>query len=248
MPRVLIPPGALQGDTAIVTDPRELHHLLHVLRVKPGDRLECFDGAGRRAWGRVSRCTAKELVVALERIGQEPATDLHVTLAHALIKPDRFDWAVQKATELGVNRIVPLITQRTTVRLPADGADRKVARWERIVREAAKQCGCATLPLVESPQRFADFASGLDTGGAALLATLEAPTTPIAEALEPLGRQLTLLIGPEGDFTREEVLLGQRHGAKPVSLGVQTLRSETAAVAALAMVRYQQMMDQRKDS
>ena len=243
MHRVLISSDALQRGTAILADPREIHHLVRVLRAKPGDSVECFDGAGQRAWGTIGRCSAREVVIALSRCQQDAAPSLHVTLAQALIRVERFEWAIEKATELGVDRIVPLLTQRVTVRMRAEGADRKRARWERIAREAAKQCGRARLPVVDAVQPFDVFAATLEPGrGVILLATLEVPTRPLAEALEPMGERVTLLIGPEGDFTRDEALVGQRHGAILVSLGSHTLRAETASLAALAMVRYQQMI------
>ncbi|MBI4341933.1 MAG: 16S rRNA (uracil(1498)-N(3))-methyltransferase [Candidatus Omnitrophica bacterium] len=242
MRRVLVPPNALHGEAVILTDPQELHHLLRVLRVKSGDQVECFDGAGNRFLGRVSRCRVREVVVTLERRWQEPMPVLRVTLAQALIKPDRFEWAVQKATELGVDRIVPLMAARTVVRLRADEADRKRLRWERIAREAATQCGRATLPQLDAPQPFAAFAAGLDASRPALVATLAVPTRPLHEAWDGSAGSITIAIGPEGDFTQDEVRLAQRHGAAAVSLGIYTLRSETAALAALAMVQYQQMM------
>lgn len=244
MRRVLVPPDALRGDIATVTDPQELHHLLRVLRVKPGDPIECLDGAGARARGTIRRCRADQIVIALEERLAEPVVALRVTLAQSLIKLEHFDWAIQKATELGVDRIVPLITARTVVKIRAEGAERKRLRWQRIAAEAAKQCGRARLPQIDAPQPFAAFAEGIEAGQLTLLATLAGSTVPMAQALRDAGACLTIAIGPEGDFTPEESRLAQRRGAVAVSLGAHTLRSETAAVAALAMVQYHQMITQ----
>lgn len=240
MPRVLIPPGAVSGNAITVTDPRELHHLLDVLRVKVGDRLECFDGQGRGYAGSIARCTARGLVVEIaERLEGIPRL-LKVTLVQALIKPERFEWVIQKATELDVDTIIPLITERTIARPPPRHAEQKLTRWQRIAQAAAEQCGRTTLPQIETPRRFRDVIASLKTGVHALLPTLAVAAVSLKDELKTSNgaTSVMVLIGPEGDFTREEALLAQGTGVRLVSLGRLTLRSETAAVAVLSILRH----------
>ena len=259
MPRILIDPGAVQDRAITVTDPATVHHLLDVLRVAEGERVECVDGAGRWYAARVAHRSKRQLRLAIVDQGEEPPSALAVRLMPALIKPERFDWLVQKAAELGADRISPIVTARGLVRLPSDRVAVRVSRWRRIAAEAVQQCGRATAPAIDSPVTFQEAVSLLGSGLRAtaasppersspeprapsllLLPTLAAATVPLREALSrrPDMSSAAVLIGPEGDFTAEEVALAQRYGAVPVSLGRRTLRSETAAVAVLAVLQH----------
>jgi 16S rRNA (uracil1498-N3)-methyltransferase len=238
-PRILIRPEDLHGRTAVIQDAKALHHLLHVLRTKPGDAVECFDGTGRSYRGRVARATRRELVVEVRDVREEPSAGSTVTVAAALIRAQRFEWMIQKVTELGARRIVPLLTERTLVRPGADRSGDRLRRWRRIAEEAAQQCGRATVPPVEAPVRFAQFLAPLAPEEVLLVPTLAASTVPLRQALarRPGASPAVVAVGPEGDFTPGELVAAQRAGGILVSLGRLTLRSETAAVAALAGVQ-----------
>ena len=240
MHRTIIPASAVSGDRITMTEPAEVHHLVRVLRVKAGASIECVDGHGHRYTGRVVECHPTRVVVAVSRRTEAAPSTIQVTLAQALIKPERFDWAIQKATELGVERIIPLVTARSVIRLTAEHAERKVTRWQRIVREATTQCGRATIPEVEAPCRLDALTARFSDWVMVLMPTLAIATRPVKEALEPVARaaSVLVLIGPEGDFTDEEARLAQQHGAIPVSLGRLTLRSETATLATLAILQH----------
>ncbi len=240
MHRVLIAPTAVHDGSITITDLATLHHLLDVLRVQVGEPLECFDGQGNMYAGTILRRSRSTLIVTVDRQTEEPSPGVSITLAQALVKPERFDWGIQKATELGVARIVPLVTARTTIR-PASVEGARHARWQRIVESAATQCGRASVPRIELPQRFDQFVQTLTPSSAMVfMPTLATATVPLREALRGVGgaRELIALIGPEGDFTPEEALLAQRHGAQLVSLGRMTLRSETAAIAAIVTLQH----------
>ena len=241
MHRVLIPPQAVEGRTIRIDHPGALHHLLRVLRVGVGEAVECLDGRGRRYRGRVASRAARAVVVDVAERTQDPPPRVAVTLAPALLKPDRFDWLVQKATELGACAIHPLVTARTVVRPAAERAARMTERWRRIAAEAAAQCGGSYLPDIGPPRRFDRYLAGLPDSCRGLLPTLAVSAQPLRELLEADRRDdaaVVALIGPEGDFTEEEVALARRHHARPVSLGPLTLRAETAALALLAMLQY----------
>ena len=243
MHRVLVSPDAIQKTPIVIRDPRTLHHLLRVLRVAVGDPLECIDGQGRRAIGSILRIARQQVTVAVDRQADEPAAHAGVTLAQALIKPDRFEWAIEKATELGAARIIPMVTDRTTIRPSADRTGR-IKRWQRIAESAAAQCGRATLPVIEPPQPFHEVLERVRHAHA-LLPTLGAEGPLLWEHLKTVNRpkDVAVLIGPEGDFTAEEIALAVKRGAHPVRLGRLTLRSETAAVAALAILQHVQIGD-----
>ena len=260
MPRVVIAPEDVRDRTISIRDPATLHHLVRVLHVSPGEAVECVDGAGGRYATRVSRRSGRELVLDILERAADPASKLSVWLVPALIRPERFEWLVQKATELGVDRLSPVMTARSVIRLRAGRAEGRLKRWRRIAQEAAQQCGRATVPRIDAPVAFQEGVlllssefrvwssesvkpvSELRTPNSelVLLPTLAVAAVPLHEALadRPSLTSAAVLIGPEGDFTVEEVTLAQRHGAGPVSLGRRVLRSETAAIAVLAILQH----------
>ena len=277
MPHVVIAPQDIRNGAIVIRDPEVLHHLVTVLRVHEGDRVECLDGRGGWYAARVAATSRVELVLDIVEQGREPPPALSVRLMPALIKPERFDWLVQKTTELGIERISPVLTARSVVRLGGDRAEARLARWRRIAQGAAQQCGRATVPRIDVPMPLekaisllgsrlarppgppsaAQAGAGGTPGRAGeaqgskemvavappspiLLATLTVPGRPLREVLaeRPGITSAAVLIGPEGDFTEEEVVLARRHGAVPVSLGRRVLRSETAAVVMLAILQH----------
>lgn len=211
------------------------HRITRVLRLSAGAELELFDGSGR-LWratlaaveGRVVRLT----LTGMETHDPEPPT----VLLAALIKPNRFEWLLEKATELGVTAIRPVISARGAVR-PAEVGRERLARWQRIAVEAAEQSGRSTVPRVAAP---VPLAAALASATGALFVAAE----PAHGAAPSLGEALTaaqltaitLLTGPEGGFTAEEVQEAIEAGGQAVRLGSLVLRAETAAIAALAVV------------
>ena len=238
MHRVLISPDLAIRDSVTVREPERVHHLVRVLRVKLGEMLECFDGRGLACRGPITHVDPSAVTMDIAQRRHEPPPRVPVTLAQALIKPEQFEWAVQKATELGVARILPLVCARSVAQ-GTGASDQRLTRWRRIAEEAAAQCGRCTVPALETPRGFPEAmsAAGSDT---TLLFTLVESGRPLRDVVAGLGHapRLTLMIGPEGDFTPEEVAVATRSGACVVSLGQTTLRSETAAVAALAIVQH----------
>jgi len=239
MHRVFILPGAIHGDHITVDDPRDVHHLLRVLRVNVQEPLECFDGTGTVYRGRISRCALSSVTMAVERRSHQPPPQPRLRLAQALIQPQRFEWLLQKVTELGVGQVIPLVTERTVVRRAQDCSRQRLLRWRRIASDAALQCGRALLPVVEAPTQFADFVKTL-AASPAIMPTLVEPSAPLDTHLKQLTGhgQIVVLIGPEGDFTPEEVALARRHGVRTATLGHATLRSETAALVTVTILQH----------
>lgn len=240
MPLIFISPSQIQGSTLVLDDPSELHHLRHVLRVKVGDRVVCSDGQGREYAGYIRNHKAKALLIEIERSVPTQDAMLKVWLAVALLKSDRFDWMVQKATELGVSRISPLITRHTVVKVNLEQARHKQKRWHRIAQEAAKQCERSTIPIIDLPHPLEAVLTLMKDLPLILIPTLRDNAEPLKAVLQrnPPFKEIAIFIGPEGDFSSEEITQARSLGAYPVSLGSLTLRAETAALAVLAILRY----------
>ena len=217
----------------------ETHHLVHVLRLKPGGEVFVFDGCGaeyRCSFRAENRSRAQlEVIEPLLDLVESP---VRLTLAQSLAKSDKFDLIVQKATELGVSRIVPLTTERAHGRLNQDQGDKRLDRWRRISLEALKQCGRRRLVEVTEPITIGTLTEAKDSGF--LLVFTEKGGTSIAAALRQVGSlgAITALIGPEGGWSAAELTFLEGRGATAVSLGPRILRTETAAVVAIALIQH----------
>ncbi|MDP1822528.1 MAG: RsmE family RNA methyltransferase [Archangium sp.] len=231
----LLVPGAAEGQVS-VSGPR-LHYLLHVLRVKAGDVLEVFDGEGLAFDAKV--LSLGELGGAL-MLGEarEAPRPRSITIVQGLPKAEKLELVLQKCTELGASAFAPASCARSVVKL--DGKEEaKLARWQRIVEEAARQCGRATVPQVFPPKPLLAAVAALPGEPALLVLDEEERSLPLSTAVASLGtRPLALIIGPEGGLTREEVNALTTKGAIGVTLGRLVLRTETAALAALAVLRH----------
>jgi 16S rRNA (uracil1498-N3)-methyltransferase len=226
---------AVQSGRARITGP-DAHHLTRVLRVEPGQQFEISDN--RAVYLAEVESARKDLVsfsVREKLASAEPV--VQTTVLASLIRFERFEWMLEKATELGVARIVPVRTERSEKGLE-QGAEKRLARWNRIVREASEQSRRARLPEIAAPAGLTD-ALQLEAAHRYVLDETEAEASPMLAAL-PAHRQpgdrVALLVGPEGGWTdreREQIADSQW---RPVSLGPQILRAETAAIAALAIV------------
>ena len=221
----------------------EARHALRVMRLRVGDLCEVFDGAGNAARcvlaaasGHSSMCLqVQELLPPMP-----PVAD--ITLALAIPKGSNMDLIVQKAVELGVSRIVPLITERTIVRIKSSEAADKADKWRRTVLEACKQCGVNSLPVVEEPQSYQKFLQSADLPALRVQCAIVPHARPLREVMEE-GRTkgqnaCVLLIGPEGDFAPDEYAAGEEAGFIPTGLGPIILRVETAVFMARSAARY----------
>jgi 16S rRNA (uracil1498-N3)-methyltransferase len=239
MRRFVIPPDAIEGSR-VRFPADQARHLGRVLRLGPGAVVEATDGAGRVFRVRLDHVDAAAARgTILGDAGVPSESPCAITLAHAVLRTEPMAWLVQKATELGVSRIVPLETARVVARAPAGRAEARRARWERIAREAVKQCGRAVAPAVEGPRSLADLLSEAGRHDAAWL-LWEGGGTPLGRIARAAGRprRLLLVVGPEGGFTAEEVARAEAAGLVPVSLGPRTLRAESAGLVALALCQH----------
>ncbi len=211
----------------------EAHHLLHVLRLRPGDEVVLFDGAGEQYRAVVTRCEAETATARkLEALPfHEPPLEL--VMAVAIPKSDKMTLIVQKLTELGAGRMIPLLSKRTDVGAKS-GLSEKMIRWQRVALEACKQSGRARVPRIDEPIRFEELlAQELPPrrflachGGGAGLRNHRSPVSCI------------VAIGPEGGWTEDEISAATDKGFKKIELGPWVLRTETAAIAAAAILQW----------
>lgn len=242
MHRFHVAPSAAGGP--VVTLPEaEAHHAARVLRLQPGDRATVLDGAGRQLDCEVRTVTKHEVTLAVRERVLVPPLPYQLTLLAAIPKGRLMDDIVEKATELGVARIVPVLTERTVSHLDTDSAAAKVAKWQHTAVEAIKQCGSAWLPRVETPVTLPHFLGCGEVFDLMLVASLHTgarlPREIIGQQRATRGRApvtVAVWIGPEGDFTPAELDALAAAGAQPMTLGPLVLRCATAAIAALAVV------------
>lgn len=239
MHRFFVPPEACSGPQIRLTE-RDSHHATRVLRLTAGEAIEVLDGAGGLFECRVRSADRRALMADVLGIRRQPAPP-PVALAPALLKGRAMDWLLQKATELGAIRITPLLARRTVVRLADAEIPARVEDWRWTAIEAAKQCGNAWLPRLDPPRTVDDYLA-LGEGGRLLAAVLDPGAAPPGEVLARESEawpKVTLVIGPEGDFTPEELGALRTAGAVPVTLGPRVLRAETAALAGLAILQHE---------
>ncbi|MGQ0659107.1 MAG: 16S rRNA (uracil(1498)-N(3))-methyltransferase [Chromatiales bacterium] len=233
IPRVYTPQPLSPGGQ-IELEEEAAHHVTTVLRMRVGDPISLFDGKGTECAGLIASITRKSVVVDVERcatFNRESA--LQVTLAQGISRGERMDYTIEKAVELGVAAIVPLLTQRTAVKLDAGREARRIEHWRKVIIGACEQSGRDHLPDLLPVERIENWLQR-PAAGLKLLLRAAADT---ALAAVPRATEVTLLIGPEGGLAAAEVAAAERAGYLPVRLGPRILRTETAALAALSTLQ-----------
>ncbi len=241
--RLFVPPASLAAG-ALALGGEDHRYLARVLRVRAGDELVLFDGAGREARARIARVELALVHVVVEE-AHRPADDERalrpITLLAAILKGDRTDLVVQKATELGVARIVPICGERSIVRLDEARARSRHARWEKVAREAARQCGRADSPVIDPAVTLAvaTLAAAAPADALRLVLHERARSHPLRTALTPPpDAGVVFATGPEGGWSNAEVDAAVTAGFLAVGLGPRVLRAETAAIAGMAILAY----------
>jgi 16S rRNA (uracil1498-N3)-methyltransferase len=211
----------------------QAHYIGRVLRHAAGDAVQLFDGSGREYRGELVEVGKKTVRVELrEQLDGLAESPLRIHLGQGLSRGERMDWAIQKATELGVTEITPIVSERCEVRLKDERADKRLAHWRQVAISACEQCGRSVLPTIHAPQTLAEWQAGVQ-------AELKLVLHPVAAPLESHARPQTLafLIGPEGGLTDAEVEQAKGAGFQAARLGPRVLRTETAPVVALSVAQ-----------
>jgi 16S rRNA (uracil1498-N3)-methyltransferase len=238
MHRFYLPPPQCQGPTLTLTG-AEAHHALAVLRIKTGETVAILDGAGREFLCAVRAVDRKTVTLAVEQTHSSPAPSCRVTLVQAVPKGKLIETIIQKATELGVFRIIPLLSERVATHLEGDAVNHKAEKWRHVAVEAIKQCGQRWLPQVDAPVTLPALLARGESFDLSLVGSLRDDARHPREYFKKRPATIRLWIGPEGDFTDAELAAIRDAGGLPISLGPLVLRSDTAALYALSVVSYE---------
>ena len=231
-------PGELSPGRACVLPPAQAHHALRVLRLKAGDAVTLFNGDGAEYGAVIASIAKNALSVKVgERRDADRESRLVIVLGQALSSGERMDYTVQKAVELGVGAIHPLAANRSVARLDAERAEKRVAHWQSVVIAACEQSGRNRIPPVAPVAALDAWLAQRGARHAVLRLLLSSRAETRLRDLPVPDGAVVLLAGPEGGFTREEETLARAGGFTPVRLGPRVLRTETAAVAALAAMQ-----------
>ncbi len=241
MHRFFVSPEAI-GDNRVVVRGTIVHQIRDVLRMQPGDEIVLLDNTGaayRVELVMVERDVVRGRVVDKWKLETEPRAQ--ITLYQGLMKGQKFDWVLQKGTELGIIRFVPVLSARCILGSLNDVSGGRVERWQRIIVESAEQAGRAVVPRLAAAMLFARACESAPPHGLSLIPWEGEHDLGLREALQqvPPSKEINLFIGPEGGFSEEEITTAKEFGVTPVTLGPRILRAETAGLAAAAAVLYE---------
>lgn len=213
-----------------------MHHIRDVLRLKEGDPISVFNRKGEEAAGKIRECSSRRISVEIHAVSKVEKQAPEIVLACAIPKKSKFELIIEKATELGVDEIIPLQTQRTEINLKGDRLRAKCARYHTVAVNAAKQSRRSHVPILHPVMDFSSAIKFSLKDSVVFIPSLEGDRTPVLAALarQPSPARAAFFIGPEGDFTPEEYAEARASGCIPVSLGPHILKVDTAAVAAVA--------------
>ena len=245
MHRFYLPPKECQSVPLSLTG-REAHHALHVLRLRPKEKVIVLDGAGSEFLCEAGEPERENVRLSVVQKNFFPPPTHQITLLQAIPKGKIIESIIQKATELGAARIVPLISERVASQLDDESAAMKVEKWRVVAIEAIKQCGAAWLPNVEAPMTPKAFLTRAEKFELPMIASLQSDGRHPRKYFQSfyaehqrLPRSVCVWVGPEGDFTPAEMGAIKSAGALPITLGRLVLRSETAAVYCLSVLNYE---------
>lgn len=226
----------LVSDSLLSLDERASHHLARVLRAKVGDKLILFNGQGGEYEAEIYRISKKTVEVKIQSFHpREAESNLTIYLAQGIARGEKMDWIIQKAVELGVNKIIPLTTDRCNVRLTPEREAKRQAHWDGVVISACEQSGRNQVPAVSPVLSLQACLSTIKADRSFILSPRT--SNKLIEKFDSQVSSLLLLIGPEGGFSAEEMDLASQHGVLPLNLGPRILRTETAGMAAIAILQ-----------
>jgi 16S rRNA (uracil1498-N3)-methyltransferase len=241
MHRFFVSPQAIR-DNRVVMRGTVVHQIRDVLRMKPGDAFVLLDNSGYAYHAEIVTIDREALrgrVIEKWKLETEPRARL--TLYQGLLKGQKFEWVLQKGTEIGIAAFVPVLAARCIVGSVEEVSAARLERWQKIVVEAAEQAGRAVLPPIGTAMLFAHACEYAARGGLSLIPYEGEHSRGLREGLAniPKSKEINLFIGPEGGFTEEEIALAREHNILPVSLGPRILRAETAGLAAASAILYE---------
>lgn len=238
--RFFIPQENIQANKLVISDYKQLHYMRDVLRLKAKDEVIAFDRINNEYIGMIEEASKDCISINIKqkrKITQDRG--IRITIACAIPKARRIEGVVDKLTQLGIDRIIPLITKRVIVDWDQAKISKHLRRWNEIAVSAAQQSSRRDLPIIDSVQSIGEVLANSDTYDLKLIPTLEGKRKSLREVLKgSKAKSILVFIGPEGDFTDQEVRIATKSGCIPISLGDLVLRVETAAVAVASFIRF----------
>ncbi len=240
MYRFYCPAADFSKPSVDIADPHEIHHIRDVLRLKKGALIKIFNAQSRQAEAVIEKISASSIQARIQSVQELAQGRGKIILACAPPKKGKFEFIIEKCTELGVDEIIPLKTKRTQVIFKDEQMPAKIKRFEAVAVNAAKQSQRPRVPQIHPMTALPLALKALDPQGLAIIPSLHQHPQHITKLLldADKNKTVTIFIGPEGDFTPDEVGLAVQHGCVPVSLGESVLKVETAAMAAAALVKF----------
>ncbi|MFH2137215.1 MAG: RsmE family RNA methyltransferase [Candidatus Omnitrophota bacterium] len=237
--RFYVPPENISGDKIKISG-SEAKHAFLVLRAKINDEVIVFDGTGNQYWGIVSSCDKNGGIININKTVSLGRSRVSIVLALAIPKKARFDEIVDKAAQLGVEKVIPMITENTVVKIKSDNQEKKVVRWQRIAVTAAKQCGSGYVPEITRVCEFKNVINDIDGFSLALIGSCQKGAVLLKDIVKgKKPKSVIVFIGPEGDFSVQEIEAAVQKGCFNISLGNFVLRCDTAVSAILSILNYE---------
>jgi len=240
MPRFYVPQPKIEKGMLRI-EGNEVRHIRRVLRLKAGDAILVFNGSGKEYEGKIVEEGVSSVVIEIRNIFSSiRESPLEITLAQSLLKGEKMDYVIQKATELGVKEIIPFFSSRSIPLLEISRRAERHRRWERIAAEASKQCGRGVVPKINPLQEYSKMLQGISPNSLRLIFWEEGGQR-LKEVLERSKEKIkvSFIVGPEGGLAREEVGHAKEKGFIPVTLGKRILRSETVSLCCLSILQFE---------
>lgn len=243
MPRLFIFKELAINDEVTVSG-EEAHHIIRVLRCRPGEVINISDGGNVESLGVISDIDTRDIKIRFKIVEQNKQKEIRpfITLLQGLPKGEKFDWILQKNTEIGVSKFIPVITERTVVNIAPSKLKRRKERWEKIIAEAAKQSMRMDIPEIDKVMTFDSGLEEIKNHQLSIIPWEQEKKTSLKQIIRGVNKSISriaVFIGPEGGYSVDEVERAKKFGAVPVSLGPRILRTETAAMAVCSMIMYE---------
>lgn len=239
MRRFYSPCHNITSDTITITDPKQIHHIRDVLRLKAGSEIIIFDARKNEYLSEIEEIQAQKIIFKMKtKIKSNAVSGLKISVACAIPKKSKMSDIIDKLTQLGIDRIIPLETERVIVKMAGQKRDARLERWQTIALNACQQSQRKELPVIEPIKTMDEVLLNSQAYDLKLIPTLEGQRRPLKEVfLQARPTNILIFIGPEGDFTGKEVAMAKKYGCIPVSLGSLVLRVDTACLAVVSFIR-----------